>query len=879
MLVFLLSSSLFTDVNATTTKSADSSGYTTDAKGKYPTNSWIPGSQKNVLNYQGDDNKANWDGNPDNTTDSYLDKDSSAIRKYSKETGTPGLYDVYLNVRGKSVTKKTDLVIVADWSGSMNDPLPSDTKTKIARQKEAVEKLTAELQGTEGLNVGFIGYSSDVKKSEMASSWQKSGGAKDKVGSNAKVGLTPATSAKAAIDAEYATLGATPKVIQNGATFTQKAMIEGQAMLDGGSGANKVMVVLTDGIPTFSYHVTGVKDGTSDLMTNGKIASTYKTSPIDGNGDERDTRFDRADRNPDHSYTVNGVKINNHFHALRGTGEDIKNAGTRIVAMGMNIGNGGGVNANNFKSAFQQLASTPSDYHPVNSMGEIDEFINNFAAEITNNTIVNGSITDPIGAQYIFEPNSLSLRSVGKKELTADQLKSITKSYDSATSTIFVDKLNLGADQEVQLHYRVRINTEDRDFNPDTWYQMNGTTTLTPKENNPDKKEEFGVPSGKAPGVKLSVVKKWQTLEGSTLPDKIDFTVSRSTTTSDGTWTSATDSLTKADKWKKNIDHLTVDNKQVSLPKYNNQGKDFVYKVTSENPVLGYTTYISNSNNDWTITNKAQGFQVNKYSADSNQPLAGSKYKLKKYTDSGWQTIDSSFDPQEFVGNTTVKSIVAGYYMIEETEAPKGYQLDTTPVKFQVSKEGKYLDENGHEISKDLPAINGFYIATNKDGIPVLTFAQYDKLKPYGLTVQKVDQDNNKKLAGAKFKLSAKNTEAQTVTTNSDGLAKFRELKPGEYTLEETESPDGYSPYKNKITVTIAADGKVTFSDDSLDGSYHLNSDGNNTISLTVKDHVKGTLPKTGGNGISAYLNIGLSLIVFVAGLVVVEQRYYKREV
>ena len=45
------------------------------------------------------------------------------IRKFAKETATPGLFDLYVNVRGN--TQKDipplDIVFVADWSGSMNE--------------------------------------------------------------------------------------------------------------------------------------------------------------------------------------------------------------------------------------------------------------------------------------------------------------------------------------------------------------------------------------------------------------------------------------------------------------------------------------------------------------------------------------------------------------------------------------------------------------------------------------------------------------------------------------------------------------------------------------------------------------------------------------
>ena len=44
-----------------------------------------------------------------------------ALRKYARETETPGLYDVFLNVRGnvQNPIKPVDIVLVVDMSGSM----------------------------------------------------------------------------------------------------------------------------------------------------------------------------------------------------------------------------------------------------------------------------------------------------------------------------------------------------------------------------------------------------------------------------------------------------------------------------------------------------------------------------------------------------------------------------------------------------------------------------------------------------------------------------------------------------------------------------------------------------------------------------------------
>ena len=68
--------------------------------------------------------------------------------------------------------------------------------------------------------------------------------------------------------------------------------------------------------------------------------------------------------------------------------------------------------------------------------------------------------------------------------------------------------LELGKDQEVQLHYQVRLKTGTADFVPNKWYPMSGETVLTAEEISGAK---FGIPSGKAPEMTIDVTKEWKT--------------------------------------------------------------------------------------------------------------------------------------------------------------------------------------------------------------------------------------------------------------------------------------------------------------------------------------------------------------------------------
>ena len=242
MCVFLVALS-FSGVNTHADYTNILPTYTTNNNGTYPTHSWqsSDSNQTDVINHQGGtstgwDNNTSWSGDPTDTTNSYIKygTDTSnpdfAIRKYAKETHTPGLYDLYLNVRGnqKQTIKPIDVVLVVDMSGSMESNRWGTNRAGAVRT--GVKNFLTSIQNA-GLgnyvNVGLIGFSSP--------SYSYFGGNPGYI----SVGL-----GKAGNTNHQQAINNALSPTFHGGTYTQLGLRKGSAMLNADTSGNKKMMIL-----------------------------------------------------------------------------------------------------------------------------------------------------------------------------------------------------------------------------------------------------------------------------------------------------------------------------------------------------------------------------------------------------------------------------------------------------------------------------------------------------------------------------------------------------------------------------------------------------------------------------------------------------------
>lgn len=830
--------------------------YTNNSSGISPTNSWTIPGQNTVINHQGGDTTNGWDknsswnGDSSDTSKSYLKfgTDTSnpdyQIRKYAKETSTPGLYDVYLNVKGNEVKniKPIDIVLVVDMSGSMNS-FVNGGNDRVGATRQGVKNFLKTINDAgigKYVNVGVVGFSSPGYIS-------RSGTLSENIDSSDNQAHITRINDLLANDFK-------------GGTFTQLGIRTGQSMLAGDSNDHKkMMIMLTDGVPTFSYHVN------NSISSNNMVFGTVFTDTTDAPGDTSSLLRNNG-RYVDGRYTDrSGNQINDTWAATLGEARLSQLAGSQIHALGIQLDNDYNNVTNPFylsqdqvRSRMRLIASSPNLYRDANSASDVTTYLNDQAKDVLSqfNTVNQGTISDPLGSQFIYGDDTPTVKSVGSS--VVQNLPTVTKSNRS----ISVNNMNLGKDQEVQIHYQVHLNTESDDFQPDYWYQMNGKTTFTPtKDSNA---VEFGVPSAKAPGTAIKVTKQWQELvDSSKRPDSIDFNVTRTVNNQSTNW-QASGILSKSDDWTKTFKQLTKNNQSVWLAAYDNNGNTFNYQVSSE-ATDGYISSITNKTNESTITNTQYGLIIDKYASNSTNTLTGAEFIVKSADGKQSYTLKDN----------QLQQLSPGDYTIQEIKSPTGYQLDSTVYPITLSQDGKW-SSSGQGINVKSPTTDGsgykdgFSIATDKSNNTeknnVVRFVKNDALKKFDLTVNKVDKTTGNALKGAKFTVtdSAGKTSSYK-ETDPTAMFTFENLSSGTYTLKETKAPDGYITSQD-VTIVISDDGNVNVTNNNGDWKLTLQNDaGNNQITLTVNNTNKTVFPSTGGSGNALYLIVGGAFILISA--------------
>ncbi len=167
--------------------------------------------------------------------------------------------------------------------------------------------------------------------------------------------------------------------------------------------------------------------------------------------------------------------------------------------------------------------------------------------------------------------------------------------------------------------------------------------------------------------------------------------------------------------------------------------------------------------------------------------LQGAEFTLYDSSNEIIATAISNQDGVAYFGSI----VEASNYTIKETKAPQGYDINNESIDFSIY--------TAHAKS--------FTIVNKKS-----------EAKPGLIRIIKLSQDGEV-LAGAEFSLYTEDgEEVETVITQDDGTALFKNVIPGLYTLEETRPPSGYILNSDIVSVQIL-DGdtiELTFTNNKM---------------------------------------------------------------
>ncbi len=373
-------------------------------------------------------------------------KDATPTKNY-------GEWEIELSVEAKDVdtTKATDIVLLFDRSGSMNEG------QRLSKAKQAARQFVNELL-TEGsqTRIAVVTFSDNYQT--LAGGFQGAGG-------------------------KQTLLNAINGISANGGTNIQGGLREANNLVAPTNAENKIIVLLSDGEPTYSYKANNatahswavgnydfrLSDFTSTQLGSG---SSYNLSeptciPIFGcfGGQQ---------------YSVNGYDVKTNGSATISEAWQIMNNGINMYSIGLDVG--GNTNATNV------LKNSQNKGYYQAGQDDLDDIFAQIAGQLKH-AATNAIVTDPLGDMF----NLVK----GKYSGTHFSATHGKVTWDENTETFTWDIGTIKEGEKPTLKYTVTIDWEHPDLKGHVDYPMNKETPLHYKDvNGNDQVKHFSIPKG-----------------------------------------------------------------------------------------------------------------------------------------------------------------------------------------------------------------------------------------------------------------------------------------------------------------------------------------------------------------------------------------------
>lgn len=263
----------------------------------------------------------------------------------------------------------------------------------------------------------------------------------------------------------------------DGGTNIQAGLNMARTMFSDDTSTNKVIVLLSDGDPTYSYQATSA---VSDTWPNKKYdfsLSDFNYSKRIGSGGDFNLNYQDGFSWESEEYTIDGFTVKDNGIGTLSEAKIAADSGINIFSIGLGVGN----NAN-ATYVLQNCAMTDG-YYAAASADDLSEIFSKIGTRILS-AARNSYVIDPVGDMFKLEQVNGTLTNYTATQGTVEVLSVNPDDSNKTHDTIRWNIGDLAGGKTATLTYYITMDfSKFPDLNVD--YPTNGTTTLhyTDKDN------------------------------------------------------------------------------------------------------------------------------------------------------------------------------------------------------------------------------------------------------------------------------------------------------------------------------------------------------------------------------------------------------------